>query len=270
MRRFPVVLGLTLAMCLACPDNAHAMEGASSTSPTDCLLPTSLAGFLFREADHWVARGMACLSQHQARRAVVAFGRARELQPSHLPAALGLVAAWHQLRRPDTAIATWQRRVWKDPRSPARWLIMASMFEEQGQDDLAIVAYHQAIQLGASDAMMQVRLGFAALRVGKEAVAIAAFQAVIRDEPHLALGHEGLALAFARSEHYQEAIREYRLVLKLAPVRADLLVGLGEALVAMERYAQALDAYHQALRVEPHHRVAVQAITKLRRHLTSL
>jgi tetratricopeptide (TPR) repeat protein len=90
------------------------------------------------------------------------------------------------------------------------------------------------------------------LRAGRFDEGADAFRRIIRDHPHLAAAHFGLARALAAdSQKSAEALAEFNRACELAPDRADGHEALAGYLVRLNRPREAVDAYRQSLRVAP-------------------
>jgi Flp pilus assembly protein TadD len=163
-------------------------------------------------------------------------------------------------------------------------------------DDLTL--YQHALAVTSHNARMEKNYGATLQRLGRNADAVRALDAAIRDEPRWAdpwynrgMAKEGLgdldgaaadyaaaarleptagaphlrlaSLAFARGR-YDEALREFESATRLAPGDVDAWDGLGATLASLGRYREAEAPFRRALALRPGYEFALRNLEKLR------
>ena len=109
--------------------------------------------------------------------------------------------------------------------------------------------------------------GVRAVRDGRFAAAVAAFQDAIALNPAFPWSHHNLGEALAQLDRLDEAAAAYRRAIELNPLFARSHGGLGDVLLRQGRWEEAVAAYRRALELQPDlpaaARGAAQALIRL-------
>jgi tetratricopeptide (TPR) repeat protein len=90
-------------------------------------------------------------------------------------------------------------------------------------------------------------------RAGRDAEALAAWRALLREQPQLAGAHANLGLLHRRAGRLDEAVAALEQAVRLSPRQAAFGNQLGLTLRQAGRYEQARQAYEAALAAQPEH-----------------
>lgn len=135
------------------------------------------------------------------------------------------------------------------------------------QDEKALEAFQQAIQIDPDLAEAHFRLGLTFDALGQKQEAEAAYKkAIEKYKKHLqensddAEAHYNLGQTYAALSLYNEAVSEYRQATRLKSDDADIYYDLGEALTKLARYDEAAAAFSKSLEIDPENYRAEDAL----------
>ncbi len=123
----------------------------------------------------------------------------------------------------------------------------------QEKFDLAVAAFHKAIELEPKDAKAHSELGIALRLQGKLPQATAACRTAIKLDPKDATGWCSLGLALHAQRKLPEAANAYRQAIALNPKDALAHYNLGNALAHQGQLDEAEAAYRKAIGLRPEH-----------------
>lgn len=129
-----------------------------------------------------------------------------------------------------------------------------------GQLDGALTDLQAAVLELPDDIMTQLNLGRAYSRLGREAEAVAAFDAVTRIEPEWSGGWTNLSASLLELGVYDQAIDHARRAVELDPESGFTLNGLCWALIIDGQHATALPLCEQAVAAEPENGAIVHSL----------
>lgn len=133
-------------------------------------------------------------------------------------------------------------------------------FYRKDQDEKAIEAFQQAIQLDPDLAEAHFRLGLTYDAIGKKMEAEEAYKKAVQSYKKFfavaendkdAEAHYNLAQTYAGLSLYTEAVREYRQAIRIKDDDADIYYDLGLALVRLAQYDEAAAAFSKSLEIDP-------------------
>ena len=143
----------------------------------------------------------------------------------------------------------------------------ARTFLEQGktlyrkdQDEQALEAFQQALNLNPELAEAHFRMGLTYDALGKEQEAEASYKKAVEsykkyfakeESEKDAEAHYNLAQTYAGLHLYTEAVREYRQATRLKQDDADIYYDLGLALTRLAQYDEAVAAFQKSLEIDP-------------------
>ena len=126
------------------------------------------------------------------------------------------------------------------------------------QDDEAVLAFMEAVQLDPdlAEAHFRLALGFESVGKREESEseykkAVAAYKKYLDDNPDDAEAHYALGQTYAGLGQYSEAIREYREATKLKEDDPDMFYDLGVAYTKLAQYDAAAGAFSKSLEIDP-------------------
>jgi len=124
-----------------------------------------------------------------------------------------------------------------------------------GRDDEVLVQSSQ-IEFAQAPAYVLKAIGKSARNRQQAALAVTAYEAVLKRYPRDRQARLGLAMSLAEAKRPAEADAQMEALLRATPKSAELLEALAYVKEADRDYAAALDAYDRLLEVEPTHRGA--------------
>lgn len=138
--------------------------------------------------------------------------------------------------------------------------------ERQGENDVAIRYYEQAIRLGnypEAERDAHINLGWLLHRLGRRDEAITHYQTAIAIDPADSVAHNNLGWAYHEDGGLAEAVAEYRQTLIADPDFALALNNLGLALYELGRIEEALAQYRRAIALDNDPEAVTYAHTNL-------
>jgi len=247
-RRFPMLLASLLVYLLfLAPVSGLAQSGKQLVAERYSyfsLLPLSilLAAGLFRL---WSRRG----GDEDGVRVVRTFQALAVL----FVVGIGALSA-AQTTRWQNSLELWKWGVQSSPNSSVALVNLADALSEQGQYDMAVSAYAQALTLDESDPKAHNGLGVALLRLNRPDLGAPALVRGVQldpDNPHYRCN---LGYAYAGFSRFDDAIEQYQTAIQIEP---DLLIAyqfLAEVQIRAERFNDARDTMIEGLRRQPRDR----------------
>jgi tetratricopeptide (TPR) repeat protein len=124
----------------------------------------------------------------------------------------------------------------------------------KGQDDAAIAAWKEALEIDPGDAKANNNLGVLLLRSGRPDEGIAHFRKALEVDPVYGEALNNLGIALLNEGKSEEAIKHFQKALEVNPLHAQLYLSLGEAFYSLGNYRDALARWRQGLSIEPNNR----------------
>jgi len=121
------------------------------------------------------------------------------------------------------------------------------IYQAQGQLELAISEYRQAVGLEPGYGWAWSNMGNVWLSLGRVEEAIACYQEAIRSDPHDASFHNNLGYAYSRQGRTEMALSEYQQALALYPDYAAALFNLACIYSQQGQLDRALDCLKKAM-----------------------
>jgi tetratricopeptide (TPR) repeat protein len=129
---------------------------------------------------------------------------------------------------------------------------LALSLEDMGNVSAAEAEYKTALKLRPADAWAHNNLGALLASIpGRQAEAIAEYQAALKIVPDMFTARCNLANSLSQQGRYSAAREQYDEALKLKPNYADGHVGLGVMLAKMGRVDEAIAQFETALQIQP-------------------
>ena len=223
-----MLLAATIARVPAWQSSTTLYEHAVRTAP--------------KAARAWANLGTAYASENRFREALPAYDRAIELDPGYALAYLNRGSSHRLLGNLSAAAADYQRFITLQPddrRGPGayRQLAMAYLNGERPADAIAALQVAGERDPGAVDADYFQTLGIANAQLGRYADAVAAFEAALARKPMSADALTNLGFAHLRNGNPAAALATARRALAIAPgdARAARLAQIASQELATER-----------------------------------
>ena len=128
---------------------------------------------------------------------------------------------------------------------------LATVLQEMGRLDEAVVQYRKTIQLAPDHARAYCNLGNTLRQLGRREEAERSYAEAIRLAPGLALAHSGLGRLLQMEGRLEEALRSCETAARLQPDFAAARRDLAGVLQELGRLEEAVDEYNAALRLQP-------------------
>ena len=162
-----------------------------------------------------------------------ALERSHELRPEHKSTRYWLGTARGAARQYDAALVLYQGLLAEMPDDPMLNYAVGSTFYLKVAFEEAARYFNESCRLDPQQLMSYYYLAMIDQKQGRNAAAIARFNAILERHPEHALSHEGLAVSLFREGRYPEARTSFELALKLDPNSARASYQLGQLLVRM-------------------------------------
>jgi tetratricopeptide (TPR) repeat protein len=151
----------------------------------------------------------------------------------------------------DVAIAEFQQAVEIDPDYTDAWVQLGYAQREKDQPEAARDAFQRALQLEPDQADLYFELGEIYRRQQQWDKAASMYRQTLRVAPDSAAAYKQLGWLAGQRDRWQEAIRYYEQGLEINPEDDQLHTQLAEAFEASRDYAAATDHYQLALILNP-------------------
>ena len=162
---------------------------------------------------------------------------------------LGLALTKH--RRPDEAIAEYQKAVELDPEYAHAHINLGSELTKCGRLDEAVDHFQQAVRIRPDSAEARNALGNALARQERLKPAIAEFKKALEIQPGFASAQNNLGMALVKAGRIEEAASHFQKAVELRPGDAQAHSNLGSASRACGRQNEAVACYRQAVAISP-------------------
>jgi tetratricopeptide (TPR) repeat protein len=184
------------------------------------------------------------------------------------------------------------------PTNPSVHLQLGDQYQMRGDAEVAMVAYHAAIQLDSESTNGFNNLGLLLVNRGKIKSGIACYQRALEIDPskpdtynnlanaYAELGefaraeacfaqalaidpeylvaHNNLALTLAQAGRFDEAEQRFRDAIRLAPKDPATRYNLGNVLAYQKKYLEAASQFREVVKLEPEHARANAKLSQLR------
>ena len=121
----------------------------------------------------------------------------------------------------------------------------------KGQDEAAIAAWKEALEIDPGDARAQNHLGAALLQEGRLDEAITHLQKAVEVKPEFGSAQNNFGVALMREGKFDEALTHFQNAVEVDPEFADAQNNLGGALLQKGRFDEAIAHLQKALEVNP-------------------
>ncbi|MGA7830580.1 MAG: tetratricopeptide repeat protein [Terracidiphilus sp.] len=127
----------------------------------------------------------------------------------------------------------------------------AAMDGENGKDAVAIAEWEELVKEYPDDAPLQNNTGRALAKAGRFEEAIPHYQKGLEINPQYYLIHNNLGMALFATGRIDDAIREYEKGLEIYPDSAELHNNLGQALAQTGQLEEAVKHFERAVYIKP-------------------
>jgi serine/threonine-protein kinase len=175
-----------------------------------------------------------------------ALGFAEECEAYRLKFALDRNPQWL-----DSASAKCKRAVDIDNRLPMIYVTLGKLHSGEGNDDLALQEFQQALALNHRDANALAGMATAYERMGRLAEAEKTFQTSANMRPDYWDGYNSLGSFYLRQRRFPEAVAQFDRVIELTPDNAAGWSNRGAAYSNMKEYGKAERDLKRSIEIAP-------------------
>jgi tetratricopeptide (TPR) repeat protein len=158
--------------------------------------------------------GLAAWKAGDAERAEAAFGRALEIDPSHLKSWVNLARVFLDVGQADSALDCLGQAQTLDSTSGEVYRLLGRARSETGQVEDAVEAYRTAVTLDDQDAWAFNNLGVLDIEQGLPGDAVGALARAADLRPDVATFHNNLGMALEQLGYFEAAQDEYGLAVQ--------------------------------------------------------
>jgi Flp pilus assembly protein TadD len=156
-------------------------------------------------------------------RAVLAYEKALEVEPTDVPTLLGLGVTFSIMGDDSSAVRFYRRVLEVEPREPIGWTNLGLSLENLGDAGPAEEAYRRALELDPRLGLARMNLGNLHLRDGQDSAAIEEYRRAVEAEPWLSRAWFYMGVAYAREGELAPALEALRRALEFAPEDEEIL-----------------------------------------------
>jgi tetratricopeptide (TPR) repeat protein len=128
---------------------------------------------------------------------------------------------------------------------------------QNGQMDLALARFREAVGIEPGNAVAHNNLGNALCHFGRHAEALESYDRTVALKPGYALGHYNRGLTLAVLKRHAEALESYDRALALRPDFLEASNNRGKALSELGRFEESVESYDRVLASKPDHVTAL-------------
>ena len=161
--------------------------------------------------------GLAYYHSSQIEKAIAAYQKAIQLEPTFAEAYGGLGVIYWRTGNLDAAIRHCQKAIKIAPKNIEFHQNLTRIYWQKGMYDAAAVGYRIILELNPSDENALHHLGLILLSKQEYDDAVSYFQKVLQINPESALTHGALGVAYYKLGETHLAIQEFQEVLRLDP-----------------------------------------------------
>ncbi len=190
--------------------------------------------------------------------------------PKDIEAHFKLAQFYTQAKRKDEAYESISKAAMLSPDSPQIFRIKATIANDLGKFDEAILSYSRAIMLSTdpekADAMASsLRLAMArnSFNEGRLGIAEREFKEIIVDKPDNVLAYFYLGLIYSREESFLKAVDSYENVVRLSPGNFGARLNLAGTLERLNQEEDAISEYRKILQENPDEKLASDVKARL-------
>jgi serine/threonine protein kinase len=140
-----------------------------------------------------------------------------------------------------------------------QWLAEGDSSRKNNQQEEALVAYEQAIQLGHNDPIAYYYMGHILNDLKKFEEALVAYEKAIQLDPDRGIFHGGKGNVHRELKHYADALKAYDEAIRLSPNTPIFYIKKGDVLLDLRDYEKSVEAYNQAIRVSSNNVINARA-----------
>lgn len=263
-RLFPFVLAgqrnstckgpVDLEQVLATHPTAAAYDALGAYFASHNQLSCAISAFesaVHLEPDSWEGHydlGIALLTSHNPKRAVLELQTASKLKPGAPKVLLPLGVALSQLDQQDAAIDTFRSVLKQDPQSVQALDGLTKALIAQKRYAAAIAELKNA----PPDEVLQLNLAIAYSKNGNVNEAIQILSGIVKEHPDYAQAHTNLGIVYTQQKRFSEAAREFDAALRLDPANDTVRLSYVKALAALLQYDRAEPLIKEYLQRHPH------------------
>ncbi len=204
----------------------------------------------------WTHLGHVYRRQEQLHKAIDAYRRAAELDPTYAEPWGYLGDVLRTLEQAKEAISAYRKAIGLNPAEPWPYHHLAWLYQQQGRYEEALTRYQQAIErhrTEADQALSWQQIGQLHVARGQEQEGLEAFVHATLLDPTYALPWHSLGDIYRQQNSPTEAISAYRKAAQRDPGYAATWWHLGNLYREQGRPDEAIQAYQRAIALEPGH-----------------
>jgi tetratricopeptide (TPR) repeat protein len=184
-------------------------------------------------------------------RAVAAYRKAIELEPTIATFHANLAGALRKLKQFDVAVARYEKAIALEPKNADHRNRLGHVFYEKEDFTKAEEAYRKATEIEPTHGTSHAHLAGALQKLKKFDVAVTTYEKAIELEPWNASHHNQLGNFFYSKEDFAKAEEAYRKATDIEPANAQFHANLAGALRKRNQLDLAAMEYEKSIKLEP-------------------
>lgn len=205
------------------------------------------------DADDRTAEGMEHLQNGDAAAALLAFGKAVQIDPQHGQAWFGKGCAHGELEQYDDAIHAYEQSVqFAGERAGLPLYNLGNLHQELGQYQEAARCFHEAAKADPTMADAWINLGRILDDSGKHDAAIECYDNALEVEPDDVTAWSNRGNSLRALERFEDALESYRKALELDSNDVAARIGFGVCLVECNQPSEGIAALQEAVEETRH------------------
>ena len=195
-------------------------------------------------------------------RAVDYYHASLEIQP--LPKTwANLGHALLSLKRPEEALASYNKALALNPRSKEAHLGLGLLAGSSGNHAAALDAYDAALEIDLQYLQAHINRGATLLAMSRTDEAITGYQRALDINPSSHTALFNLGVAFMKTGKTSDAEHAYRQAIRVAPDLIPARINLALLLAVRQQYDEARTVLHEALKIDPQNPQVQQALQRV-------
>lgn len=203
------------------------------------------------DSDQWFNKGYCLAQLKRYNHALIAYNRARSLNPSDVELLLETASVEVLLNKFDDAEKTLGEALQLSDNHTQIYYDFGLLYKNKGNFKSAIEYFNKMLRLepNSLDALFQIGVCYESLRNYKKALSL--YESYLNIDPECPFGWYNKAVVLEKLKMYEIALDSYQFSIALNSDFYDAWFNYANLLADLDRFHDAIEAFQQVIRIEP-------------------
>lgn len=201
-------------------------------------------------------RGLIHIRKNRFDEAYADLTRLLDANPKHLSARLNRAVALEKSRRYQESLADFKIVLKQEPTHAVAHFFTGNVYGFLMQDDMALIHYQRAIDLGHKDPSLYYNRGISYMKSQRMTEALADFDKAIELDPKGTSAYVNRGAVYQQLKNYGRALQDFNQVVRLNPKSALGYLNRGRTYSSVRMYKQALRDFSRVISLQEKSAVA--------------